>query len=168
MNFQVFDFFDILESPDLKFEFHVSYEFIFSIHSLYTASCQRAKTQYTLSSICCPVLGFFYKILRNAEYFCRYDFYIVSQTVREGTVGPTYYDVLVDDSNMPPEVMQTCTYMLCHMYFNWPVRFSCLSLSAQLLETFWFFFAGNYSRSCSESVRAQTCANGGAQSASHR
>lgn len=50
----------------------------------------------------------------------RFDFFIVSQTVREGTVAPTYYDVLVDDKLMTAELMQTCTYMLCHMYFNWP------------------------------------------------
>ncbi|XP_055355756.1 piwi-like protein 1 isoform X2 [Paramacrobiotus metropolitanus] len=50
----------------------------------------------------------------------RYDFYIVSQTVREGTVAPTYYNVIDDDSGMQPAHLQQMTYMLCHMYFNWP------------------------------------------------
>ena len=64
----------------------------------------------------------FYRDLTLIFSLFRYDFFIVSQTVREGTVAPTYYNVLVDDSKMTPEVMQSCTYMLCHMYFNWPVR----------------------------------------------
>lgn len=50
----------------------------------------------------------------------RYDYYIVSQSVREGTVAPTYYDVIFDQIKLSPDVMQTMTYMLCHMYFNWP------------------------------------------------
>ncbi|XP_055349493.1 piwi-like protein 1 [Paramacrobiotus metropolitanus] len=50
----------------------------------------------------------------------RYDFYIVSQSVREGTVAPTYYNVIDDDSPLKPQHLQQMTYMLCHMYYNWP------------------------------------------------
>ncbi|GAU99725.1 hypothetical protein RvY_10682-2 [Ramazzottius varieornatus] len=50
----------------------------------------------------------------------RYDFFIVSQSVREGTVAPTYYDVISDQVKLQPDAMQQMTYMLCHMYFNWP------------------------------------------------
>lgn len=50
----------------------------------------------------------------------RFDFYIVSQSVREGTVAPTYYDVIHHQCSLPPDAMQQMTYMLCHMYFNWP------------------------------------------------
>ncbi|GAU96584.1 hypothetical protein RvY_08012 [Ramazzottius varieornatus] len=49
----------------------------------------------------------------------RFDFYIVSQSVREGTVAPTYYNVIHHQCNLPPDAMQQMTYMLCHMYFNW-------------------------------------------------
>ncbi|XP_055349557.1 piwi-like protein 1 [Paramacrobiotus metropolitanus] len=47
-----------------------------------------------------------------------YDFYVVSQSVREGTVAPTYYNVIDDDSQLNPQHLQQMTYMLCHMYYN--------------------------------------------------
>ena len=51
---------------------------------------------------------------------CRYDFFIVSQSVRQGTVNPTSYNVLKDTSGLKPEHLQTLTYRLTHLYFNWP------------------------------------------------
>lgn len=48
----------------------------------------------------------------------RYDFYLVSQSVREGTVTPTHYNIIEDSTGMLPEHMQRLTYKLCHMYFN--------------------------------------------------
>ena len=59
--------------------------------------------------------------------FSRFDFYIVSQSVREGTVAPTYYDVIHHQCSLPPDAMQQMTYMLCHMYFNWPVNIKFFS-----------------------------------------
>ncbi|KAM9743859.1 piwi-like protein 1 isoform 1-T4 [Menidia menidia] len=48
-----------------------------------------------------------------------YDFYIVSQAVRCGSVSPTHYNVVYDTSGLKPDHMQRLTYKLCHLYFNW-------------------------------------------------
>lgn len=52
----------------------------------------------------------------------RYDFFIVSQAVRCGSVSPTHYNVVYDTSGLKPDHMQRLTYKLCHMYYNWQVR----------------------------------------------
>ncbi|KAM3939929.1 piwi-like protein 1 [Leptodactylus fuscus] len=49
-----------------------------------------------------------------------YDFFIVSQSVRQGTVSPTHYNVVYDNSLLKPDHMQRLTYKLCHLYYNWP------------------------------------------------
>lgn len=49
----------------------------------------------------------------------RYDFFIVSQLVRQGTVSPTSYNVISDSTGLDPDKIQRLTYKLCHMYFNW-------------------------------------------------
>ncbi|XP_063905421.1 piwi-like protein Siwi [Zophobas morio] len=49
----------------------------------------------------------------------RYDFYIVSQCVRQGTVAPTNYNVIEDTLGLSPDRMQMLTYKLTHMYYNW-------------------------------------------------
>ena len=46
----------------------------------------------------------------------RYDFFLVSQSVRQGTVNPTSYNVIIDGSGLQPEHIQKLTYkvsMLC-------------------------------------------------------
>lgn len=49
-----------------------------------------------------------------------YDFYLVSQSVTQGSVSPSYYNVIKDDFYPNrPDVMQKLTYKLCHNYFNW-------------------------------------------------
>ncbi|XP_038559676.1 piwi-like protein 1 [Micropterus salmoides] len=48
-----------------------------------------------------------------------YDFFIVSQAVRSGSVSPTHYNVVYDTSGLKPDHMQRLTYKLCHMYYNW-------------------------------------------------
>ncbi|KAG8236234.1 Argonaute-3 [Ladona fulva] len=48
------------------------------------------------------------------------DFFLVSQSVREGTVTPTHYIVLHDSSQMKVDQLQRLTYKLCFMYYNWP------------------------------------------------
>uniref|UniRef100_A0A8C8A1C7 Piwi-like RNA-mediated gene silencing 1 n=1 Tax=Oryzias sinensis TaxID=183150 RepID=A0A8C8A1C7_9TELE len=48
-----------------------------------------------------------------------YDFFIVSQAVRCGSVSPTHYNVVYDTSGLKPDHMQRLTYKLCHMYYNW-------------------------------------------------
>ncbi|KAG7480651.1 hypothetical protein MATL_G00058540 [Megalops atlanticus] len=48
-----------------------------------------------------------------------YDFFIVSQAVRLGSVAPTHYNVVYDSNGLKPDHMQRLTYKLCHMYYNW-------------------------------------------------
>lgn len=51
----------------------------------------------------------------------RYDFFVVSQTVKNGCVAPTHYNVIYDTSQLKPDHVQRLTYKLCHMYYNWSV-----------------------------------------------
>jgi aubergine-like protein len=48
-----------------------------------------------------------------------YDFFLVSQSVKQGTVTPSHYHVITDNTGMNPYQMQMFTYKLCHLYFNW-------------------------------------------------
>lgn len=48
-----------------------------------------------------------------------YDFYLVAQCVKEGTVTPTHYHVIFDNTRLEPWQLQQLSYKLCHMYFNW-------------------------------------------------
>eukprot|EP00092_Neocalanus_flemingeri_P023728 GFUD01025735.1.p1 GENE.GFUD01025735.1~~GFUD01025735.1.p1 ORF type:complete len:750 (+),score=193.64 GFUD01025735.1:69-2318(+) len=50
----------------------------------------------------------------------RYEFFLVSQSVREGTVNPTSYTVVKDTSGLRPEQLQLLTYKLTHLCYNWP------------------------------------------------
>merc|ERR1719356_559406 len=50
----------------------------------------------------------------------RYDFFLVSQSVTQGTVNPTSYNIVKDTSGLKPEHMQRLTYKLTHLYYNWP------------------------------------------------
>ena len=45
----------------------------------------------------------------------------MSQCVRQGTVGPTHYNIISDSSGLKPDHLQRLTYKLCHLYYNWPV-----------------------------------------------
>ncbi|XP_046585759.1 piwi-like protein Ago3 isoform X1 [Neodiprion lecontei] len=49
-----------------------------------------------------------------------YDFFLVSQNVRQGTVSPTHYLVIHDTSEMKTDHVQRLSFKLCHMYYNWP------------------------------------------------
>ncbi|KAF6212105.1 hypothetical protein GE061_012625 [Apolygus lucorum] len=49
----------------------------------------------------------------------RYDFYLVSQSVNQGTVSPTYYNIIYDTVCLAPDLLQRLTYKLTHMYYNW-------------------------------------------------
>lgn len=50
----------------------------------------------------------------------RYDFFLVSQSVRQGTVAPTHYNIIYDTTGLKPDHMQRLSYKLTHLYFNWP------------------------------------------------
>ena len=49
----------------------------------------------------------------------RYDFFLVSQNVRQGTATPTNYNVIYDKIALSPDHLQILTQKLCHMYYNW-------------------------------------------------
>jgi aubergine-like protein len=49
-----------------------------------------------------------------------YDFFVISQSVRQGTVSPTHYNVIFDSTGFKPDNMQRLAYKLCHLYYNWP------------------------------------------------
>ena len=51
-----------------------------------------------------------------------YDYFLVSQSVRQGTVTPTHYNVIHDTTGLKPDHMQRLTYKMTHLYYNWPVR----------------------------------------------
>ncbi|CAJ0936599.1 unnamed protein product [Ranitomeya imitator] len=44
-----------------------------------------------------------------------YDF--ISQSVRQGTVSPTYYNIVYDTGGLKPDHMQRLNYKPCHQYF---------------------------------------------------
>lgn len=48
----------------------------------------------------------------------RYDFFLISQSVTQGTVSPTYYNVIDDNSGWSPDIIQRLSYKLCHTYYN--------------------------------------------------
>lgn len=48
------------------------------------------------------------------------DFFLVPQSVRQGTVNPTHYIVLHDSCDLKPDHVQRLCYKLCHLYYNWP------------------------------------------------
>ncbi|XP_060067150.1 piwi-like protein 1 [Ylistrum balloti] len=49
-----------------------------------------------------------------------YDYFLVSQHVRQGTVSPTHYIVVHDSTNLKPDHMQRLSYKMTHLYYNWP------------------------------------------------
>uniref|UniRef100_A0A1I8PZG7 Uncharacterized protein n=2 Tax=Stomoxys calcitrans TaxID=35570 RepID=A0A1I8PZG7_STOCA len=49
----------------------------------------------------------------------RYDFFLVSQSVRQGTVSPTSYNVIHDTMGMSADRIQILTYKMTHLYYNW-------------------------------------------------
>lgn len=87
----------------------------------------------------------------------RYDFFLISQNVRQGTVAPTSYNVVHDTFGLAPgtielmpflilvlfidlfipllDKMQILTYKMCHMYYNWSgtVRVPAVCLYAHKL-----------------------------------
>lgn len=48
----------------------------------------------------------------------KYDFLLVSQKVRQGTISPTAYSIISDNTGLDAEIMQRLTYKLTHMYYN--------------------------------------------------
>lgn len=49
----------------------------------------------------------------------RNDFFLVSQSVRQGTVSPTSYNILRDESGLNADQLQLYTFKQTHLYYNW-------------------------------------------------
>lgn len=49
----------------------------------------------------------------------KYDFFIVSQCVTQGSVSPVGYNIISDNVSLDAGKLQKLTYKLTHMYFNW-------------------------------------------------
>lgn len=49
-----------------------------------------------------------------------YDFYLCPQQPRQGTTTPTHYRVVHDSTTLAPIHVQSLTYKLSHLYYNWP------------------------------------------------
>lgn len=49
----------------------------------------------------------------------RNDFYLISQKVGQGTVAPTYYQVLHNTTGLSMDKIQILSFKFCHLYFNW-------------------------------------------------
>ncbi|KII71452.1 Piwi-like protein 1 [Thelohanellus kitauei] len=47
------------------------------------------------------------------------NYYLISQKVTQGTVNPTHYIVLHNNTRLPTNNLQRLSYKLCHLYFNW-------------------------------------------------
>ncbi|KAF1743405.1 hypothetical protein MXB_3807, partial [Myxobolus squamalis] len=56
------------------------------------------------------------RIITKDEYP---NFYLVSQSVREGTVNPTHYIIIYNTSKVSTDHIQRLSYKACHLYFNW-------------------------------------------------
>ena len=56
--------------------------------------------------------------LTKPEFF---DFFLVPQSVGQGTVTPTHYNVLEFNTTLTPDHLQKIAYKLCHVYYNWTV-----------------------------------------------
>lgn len=48
----------------------------------------------------------------------RYDFYLISQSVRQGTVSPASFNVIHDTMGLPADRLQHLTYKMCHLYVS--------------------------------------------------
>ena len=60
------------------------------------------------------------------EYF---DFYLIPQAVGQGTVTPTHYNIIHFETSLTVDHMQKIAYKLCHIYYNWTVCISILSIT---------------------------------------
>uniref|UniRef100_A0A0R3P2L0 Piwi domain-containing protein n=1 Tax=Drosophila pseudoobscura pseudoobscura TaxID=46245 RepID=A0A0R3P2L0_DROPS len=99
------------------------------------SSCKRSSS-YTLSAMIFPSMSISTTIASGSanqldnplpgtlvdEHITRahmYDFFLVSQLVRQGTVSPTHFIVLQDDAKYGPDIIQKLSYKLCFLYYNW-------------------------------------------------
>lgn len=76
----------------------------------------------------------------------RYDFFLVSQQVNQGTATPTNYNVIYDTFGLPPDKLQQMTYIMCHLYVssiqkkNIYLCFTLISWCIQIFLHTYFYF----------------------------
>ncbi|XP_058446425.1 protein argonaute-3 [Malaya genurostris] len=49
-----------------------------------------------------------------------FDYFLVPQSVRQGSVSPTHYIVVHNQPDYCPDILQRLSYKLCYLYYNWP------------------------------------------------
>ncbi|XP_053697192.1 protein argonaute-3 [Sabethes cyaneus] len=49
-----------------------------------------------------------------------FDYFLVPQSVRQGSVSPTHYIVVCNQPDYSPDILQRLSYKLCYLYYNWP------------------------------------------------
>lgn len=64
-----------------------------------------------------PVAGSVVDTDITRPYLC--DFYLIPQSIRQGTANPTHYIVLENEAQLKADHIQRLSYKLCHMYYNW-------------------------------------------------
>lgn len=62
-------------------------------------------------------------------------FFLIAQSVGQGTVAPTHYTILVNSTGLSTDRLQLLTFKMCHLYFNWggTVRIPAVSQYAKKL-----------------------------------
>ncbi|XP_059470677.1 piwi-like protein Siwi [Neocloeon triangulifer] len=105
------------EVEKLKLKLGSLYESAAALKFSYVLISRRCNTRLFTSNLSNPPPG---TVADN--YITRpdsYQFFLVSQSVRQATVNPTSYHVLCDSSGFSQNEMQQLTYKLTHLYFNW-------------------------------------------------
>ena len=85
----------------------------------------------------------------------RYDFFLVSQHVRQGTVTPTHYNVVADNTGLKPDHMQRLDiiymyilynlYMYIHLYSHILIhKHACLRAGSKVCTCFFFYQCCSY------------------------
>uniref|UniRef100_A0A8C1JBH4 Piwi-like RNA-mediated gene silencing 2 n=1 Tax=Cyprinus carpio TaxID=7962 RepID=A0A8C1JBH4_CYPCA len=70
------------------------------------------------------------------------DFYLMAHSIRQGCGLPTHYIAVYNTANLTPYHLQSLTYKICHLYWNWPgtIRVPVLRKYAHKLA----FLSGQY------------------------
>lgn len=58
-------------------------------------------------------------VTQSTDYSCP-SFYLISQHFNQGTVSPTCYQILHNDSNLTMRQIQLLSYKCTYLYYNWP------------------------------------------------
>lgn len=73
-----------------------------------------------------------------------FDFYLVSQKMRHGTVTPSHYVVIENEANVTPDILQQLSYKLTYQYFNWPGSIRVPAPCQVMSAAHPFFYISNF------------------------